>query len=253
MARIVLKISGEYLGGEKGFGFDEQVVDSVTNQIVKVHNRNVEIIIIIGGGNFFRGNKNISLIDRVAADNIGMLATIMNGLFLQSTLEKKGKKTRLMSSIETQKVAEPYIQRRAVRHLEKNRIVILSAGLGAPYFSTDTASVVRAKELGADMVIKGTKVDGVYDKDPVKHEDAKKFQSLTYNEFLTQNIKIMDSTAITFSQENQIPLYVLNITSSTSLVDFFEGKNPGTSISQEQSKEKFESFLKKIKLTHKTK
>ena len=248
MARIVLKISGEYLGGKKGFGFDEQVMESVTNQIVKVHDKNIEIIITMGGGNFFRGNKNISLIDRVAADNIGMLATVMNGLFLQSALEKKGKKTCLMSAIETKQVAETYIQKKAVRHLEKNRIVILSAGLGAPYFSTDTASVVRAKELGADMVIKGTKVDGVYDKDPVKHEDARKFQSLTYDEVLTQNLKIMDSTAITFSQENQVPLYVLNITSSTSLVDFFEGKNPGTSINQDQSKEKFESVSKKNKI-----
>ncbi len=250
MARIVLKISGEYLGGKKGFGFDEQIIDTLTDQILKVHNKNIEIVIIIGGGNFFRGKQKRILIDRVTADNIGMMATVMNGLFLQSTLEKKGKKTRLLSSIETKQVAEPYVQRRAIRHLEKNRIVILCAGLGAPYFSTDTASVVRAKELNADIVIKGTKVDGVYDKDPVKDETAKKFHSLTYSEVLAKNLGIMDSTSITFSQENQIPLYVLNITNSNSLVDFFEGKDLGTSINQDQSKEQFENFLKKINSTN---
>ena len=247
MLRVVLKISGEYLGGKKGFGIDYKIVDLLTEQIKNINDKkkNIEIAIIIGGGNFFRGADQQKLIERSAADNAGMLATVMNGLFLQSALEKKKQKTRLMSSIAIHQVAEPYIQRRAIRHLEKGRIVILSAGLGAPYFSTDTAAVVRAKEIDADLVVKGTKVDGVYNKDPVKYQDAEKFISVTYDEMLKQNIKIMDSTSITFSQENKIPIYVLDITSPRSLTDFFESKYPGTSIKADNADKRIEEILKK--------
>lgn len=232
MLRVLLKISGEYLGGEKGFGFDNKAVTSLAKQIKSIHDKKIEVILVIGGGNFFRGATHQNIINRSCSDNIGMMSTLINGVFLQSILEGIGKKTRLMSAIEINQVAETYIQRRALRHLEKGRIVILAAGLGAPYFSTDTAAVVRAKELNADLVVKGTKVDGVYNKDPIKYTDAKKFETLTYSDVLEKNINIMDSTSITFSKENKMPIYVLNITIKNTLIDFFDNKYSGTSIEE---------------------
>ncbi len=246
MLRILLKISGEYLGGVKKFGFDTDAIDSLINQITTIYNKNIQISIVLGGGNFFRGQKEQNIINRRAGDNIGMLATVMNGLFLQSALERQNIKTRLMTAIAINQIAEPYIPRKAIRHLEKNRIIILAAGLGLPHFSTDTASVVRAKELDTDIVIKCTKVDGVYDKDPIKFINAKKFTHITYDKIIEKKIEIMDSTAITFAKEQQLPLYVLNITTKKELINFFEKKYTGTAIHLQGRKDMIENTLKKI-------
>jgi uridylate kinase len=245
MLRVLLKISGEYFGGKKGSGFDVTAIDRIAKQIVAIHDKGVQIAIILGGGNFFRGATEAD-IDRKAGDNIGMLATVMNALYLQANLEKKKKKIRLMTAIAMNQVADPYITRKAIRHLEKGRIIILGAGLGVPHFSTDTASVVRAKELNADLVIKGTKVDGVFNKDPKQFSDAKKIPFITYNEIIKKNLVFMDSTAITFAKEQQLPIYVLNITSDNELINFFEKKYTGSSIYLQENKDIVKNILEKI-------
>jgi len=230
--RILLKLSGEYIAGKQGFGFCADVIDSLASQISEIHDLNVEIAIVIGGGNIFRGGNAKALkMERVTGDHIGMMATLMNGLCMQDALESKGKNTRLMSALTIPSVAEPYIKRRAIRHLEKKRIVILGAGTGNPYLTTDTAAALRAMEINADIMIKGTMVDGVYDKDPLLNKDAVKFNTLNYQDVLINQLAVMDSTAISFSRDNKLPLYVLNIGEQRALLKFLLGENNGTLVS----------------------
>lgn len=229
--RVLLKLSGEYLAGKQGFGFDYDVVDDLANQVVEIHDMGVEIGIVIGGGNIFRGaNPKKMAMERVSADHMGMLATIINSLCLQEALEGKGKEVRVMTGIDVRDVAEPYVKRRADRHLEKGRIVIFGGGTGNPYFSTDTAAVLRGQEINADVVIKGTKVDGVYDKDPAKNPDAKKYDELTYLNVLEQNLAVMDSTAITFCRDNNLPLFVVNTGNKGDLKKCVLGQKVGTNV-----------------------
>ncbi|KAK3604018.1 hypothetical protein CHS0354_026819 [Potamilus streckersoni] len=229
LTRILLKLSGEYLGGESGRGFDKQIIENLTDQIIEIHNTGTDVAIVVGGGNIFRGARSAGLdMERVTADQIGMLATVMNGLCLQDALERKDKKVRLMSAIDIPSFAESYIKRRAVRHLEKGRIIIFAAGTGNPYFSTDTAAALRAAEIKAEIIIKGTLVDGIYDKDPNKYDDAVKYDELTYTEVLVKELNVMDSTAISFCRDNKIPLYVLNLKQQSSLYNFLQGEHHGT-------------------------
>ena len=200
--RVVLKLSGEALAGNKGFGFDDDVIEEICLSIKQLHLLGVEIAIVVGGGNFWRGRSGTT-IDRASSDNIGMLGTVMNGLRVQGSLEEMGLDTRLMTAIDMKEVAEPYIRRRAVRHLEKGRIVIFSAGTGLPYFSTDTTASLRALEIGADVILLGkTGTDGIYDKDPNIYDDAVKYDKLTYKEILQQEIKIMDTTATSLAMDS---------------------------------------------------
>ena len=246
MVRVLIKISGEYLGGNKKFGFEKIAIQNLTKQITAIHKKDVQLAIILGGGNFFRGSKE-SIVNRRAGDNIGMLATVMNAICLQSALEEQKKRTRLMTAININQIAEPYIPRRAIRHLEKGRIIILGAGMGIPHFSTDTASVVRAKELDADIVIKGTKVDGIFNKDPHLYPQAKKFSFISYDEIVQKNLIVMDTTAITFSKEQELPIYVLNITTSNGLTNFFKKKYTGTFIDAKENDDIMETIKNKNK------
>ncbi|MGP1489301.1 MAG: UMP kinase, partial [Peptoanaerobacter stomatis] len=198
--RVLLKISGEALSGDKGFGFDEEMLKSVAISIKKILNEGVEVAIVVGGGNFFRGRTGKNM-DRAQADYIGMLATVMNSLALQSYLEAEGVSTRVQTSIEMRQVAEPYIRRRAIRHLSRKRVVIFSAGTGSPFFSTDTAAALRAVEIGADVLLLAKNVDGVYDSDPAINPNAKKYDKLTYMDVLSQNLKVMDLSAITLCMD----------------------------------------------------
>ena len=200
--RILLKLSGETLGGEQGSGFDYDTIRSLAESVIAVHNLNVEVGIVIGGGNIFRGARSTDgNIGRVAGDHMGMLATVINSICLQEMLEQRGVLTRVLSAIELNAIAEPYIKRRADRHLEKKRVVIFAAGTGNPYFTTDTAAVLRASEVGAEIVIKATKTNGVYDKDPLTHSDAVRYLKLNYDEVLNKNLQVMDATAIAFCRE----------------------------------------------------
>jgi len=209
--RIVLKISGEALaGGEHGYGLSAPVLKRIAHEVVAVHRAGVDVGIVVGGGNIFRGAEGGG-IDRVAADYMGMLATVINAVALQDAIEKAGVSTRVMSAIEMAKVAEPYIRRRAIRHLEKHLILIFAGGTGNPYFSTDTAAALRATEIDAEVVLKATKVDGVYDRDPRKDKRAKKFSRLTHMEAIRRRLKVMDLTALTMCQENRIPIVVFNM------------------------------------------
>ncbi|MBM3713459.1 MAG: UMP kinase, partial [Actinobacteria bacterium] len=211
--RILLKISGEALIGKLDFGIDPKIMDNIANQVKTVIEMDVEIAIVIGGGNFWRGvAASANGMDRTTADYIGMLATIMNALGLQDALEKKGVMTRVQSSITMQEIAEPFIRRRALRHLEKKRVIIFAGGTGNPYFSTDTAAALRALEINAEIMFKATKVDGVYDKDPKKYPDAKKYDELTFIEVLDKDLKILDSTATSLCMENNLPVIVFDIT-----------------------------------------
>ncbi len=235
--RIILKLSGEMLSGDGGFGFDKEAFDSVTHAIISVYQLEaMEVGIVVGGGNVFRGSQKFIDyygIQGVAGDHIGMLATMMNSLLLQQFLENNGIKTRVMSGIEANAVAEPYIQRRAIRHLEKGRVVIFAAGCGQTGITTDSAALFRAREVGADIVIKATKIDGVYDKDPMVHENALRYSCLSYNQMLTQNLRVMDSTSIGFGQDNDVPIMVVNINSPDTLVKAVCGENVGTLISSQ--------------------
>ncbi len=229
--RIVLKISGEALMGELGYGIDPDVNDSVAKQIKEVRADGVEIAVVIGGGNIFRGLKAASKgMDRATADYMGMLATMMNGLALQDALERQRVDTRVLTAIELRELAELYIRRRAVRHLEKGRVVIFVCGTGNPYFTTDTAAALRAIEIGADMIIKATKVDGVYSKDPVKYKDAKKFEQLGYLDFLKKRLKVMDATAVTLCMDNKLPIAVFNIKKKGNILRVIKGQKIGTII-----------------------
>ncbi|MBL4825695.1 MAG: UMP kinase [SAR324 cluster bacterium] len=229
--RILLKLSGETLGGERGSGFDYDTIRALVDSVVSVHNLGVEIGVVVGGGNIFRGSKSTEgNVGRVAGDHMGMLATVINSICLQEILEQRGVLTRVLSAIELNAIAEPYIKRRADRHLEKKRVVIFAAGTGNPYFTTDTAAVLRASEVGAEIVIKATKTNGVYDKDPLIHADAIRYEKLTYDEVLNKNLQVMDSTAIAFCRDNQLPILVLNYRESDSILRAVCGETIGTLI-----------------------
>lgn len=210
--RILLKISGEFLMGDREYGLDVETVDRIAEEVKAVRGLGIEVCIVVGGGNIFRGVSAAAYgMHRAAADNIGMLATVMNSIAFQNSLERIGVDTRVMSAIHMPNVCEPYIQRRAIRHLDKGRVVICAAGSGNPYFTTDTAAVLRALETSSDTFIKATKVDGVYDSDPVKNPDAQFLKKLSYNEVIDKNIKVMDHTAITLAKENGIPMVVFSL------------------------------------------
>ena len=227
--RILLKLSGEVFMGEKEFGLDNIVVDELSSEIKEVRDLGTEIAIVVGGGNIFRGlSASASGMDRSSADYMGMLATLINGLALQDSLEKKGVFTRVLSAIEMQAVAEPYIRRRAIRHLEKGRVIILAAGTGNPYFTTDTAASLRAMEISAGVILKGTKVDGVYDVDPLKEKSAIKFNEITYLDVLQKNLKVMDATAITMCMDNNLPIIVFNLKVRGNIKKIVMGEKIGT-------------------------
>ena len=224
--RVLLKLSGEVLSGKEKFGIDYSIVSSLANQIKVIHKKNIEVGIVIGGGNIFRGvsSENEGM-DRVSGDYIGMMATIMNSVALQNELEKLDCDTRVMSALSIRQLAEPYIRRRATRHLEKNRIVIFAGGTGNPYFTTDTAAALRAIEIKADIIIKGTKVNGVYDSDPFKNDHAIKYDSLSYKKVIDDELKVMDLTAITLCKENKLPISVININNKNNLESFLFSSN----------------------------
>tara|TARA_Y100001949_G_scaffold144950_1_gene127951 strand:- start:116 stop:826 length:711 start_codon:yes stop_codon:yes gene_type:complete len=229
--RILLKLSGETLGGEQGSGFDYDTIRSLAESVIAVHNLNVEVGIVIGGGNIFRGAKSTDgNIGRVAGDHMGMLATVINSICLQEMLEQRGVLTRVLSAIELNAIAEPYIKRRADRHLEKKRVVIFAAGTGNPYFTTDTAAVLRASEVGAEIVIKATKTNGVYDKDPLTHSDAVRYVKLNYDEVLNKNLQVMDATAIAFCRDNKLPIMVLDYRETDTILKAVCGESVGTLI-----------------------
>ncbi len=227
--RILLKLSGEALMGERQYGIDPKKLDSYAEEIKEVAEKGVEVAIVIGGGNIFRGLAGASQgMDRVQGDHMGMLATVINGLALQSALENKGIQTRLQSAIKINEVAEPFIRRRALRHLEKGRVVIFGGGTGNPYFTTDSAAVLRAIEIEADVILKGTRVDGIYTSDPEKDKSATKFDSITFEDVLTRGLKVMDSTAFTLSQENELPIVVFDMNKKGNLLRIVAGENIGT-------------------------
>ena len=229
--RILLKLSGEVLAGKQDFGIDPTKATQLANEIKSIHEMGVDIILIIGGGNIFRGLQAASKgMDRVTGDYLGMLATIMNAISLQDALEKTGVETRTLSAITVSQISEPYIRRRALRHLDKGRIVIVAGGTGNPYFTTDTAAALRATELKAQVLIKGTKVDGVFDKDPVVYSDAVRYNNVSFTEILGKNLRVMDLTAITLCKENALPICVFNINNKGDLKRVVEGKNIGTTI-----------------------
>ncbi len=227
--RVLLKLSGEALGGKSGFGIDVDEAESIANRVKQLYEMGVEVAIVIGAGNLWRGKQGLERgMDRSTADYMGMLATVMNSMALMDALERAGVFTRVLSAIEMRAIAEPYIRRRAIRHLEKGRVVIFGAGTGNPFFSTDTAAALRASEIDADVVIKATKVDGVYDADPKKNPDARKFEQLSYIEVLNRRLEVMDSTAITLCMENNLPILVLNLWDEKALVAALKGEKVGT-------------------------
>ena len=230
-SRVLLKLSGEVLANKYGFGIDPEKVAYLAEQIKPIYKSNIDIGLIIGAGNIFRGMEAAAGgMDRVTGDYLGMLATIMNAIALQDSLEKIGCQTRTLSAINITQIAEPYIRRRAIRHMEKGRIVIIAGGTGNPFFTTDSAAALRATELGSDILLKGTKVDGVYNKDPEKYTDARKYKKLTYNKVIQDNLRVMDMTAITLCKENNIPIKVFNIKNSGDLLDIVMGSKIGTTI-----------------------
>lgn len=226
--RVLIKLSGEALAGDKGFGMDDYAIENIAKVFKEVHDLGVQIAIVVGGGNFWRG-RNSGSMDRTTSDNIGMLGTVMNALRVQSALEDIGLETRVQTAIKMDEVAEPFIVRRANRHLEKGRIVIFAAGTGHPYFSTDTTSALRALEIEADVMLMGkTGTDGIYDKDPNKYDDAVKFDKLSYNEILSKNLQVMDAAATSLAQANNMPLVVFGIDEPENLVRVIKGENIGT-------------------------
>jgi uridylate kinase len=230
--RILLKLSGESLSGNEEFGINSRILDYITGEIIKVYRLGAEIGIVIGGGNIYRGlSAKAQGIDSVTGDYMGMLATIINSLALQNSLEKSGIFTRLISAIDMHKIAEPFIRRRAVRHLEKKRIVIFGAGTGNPYFTTDTAASLRALEINADVILKGTRVDGVYDSDPEKNSKAKMFRTISYAEVIKKQLKVMDLTAFTLCRENKIPIIVFNMNKKDNFKKVVTGGKVGSIVS----------------------
>ncbi|MCB4203934.1 UMP kinase [Deferribacterales bacterium Es71-Z0220] len=234
--RILLKLSGEALMGKQQFGIDGETVKYIAEEIKKVHELGVNIGVVVGGGNIFRGvSESAKGMDRVSADYMGMLATVINSLALQNALENIGVPTRVQTAIEMREIAEPFIRRRAMRHFEKNRVVIFGAGTGNPYFTTDTAATLRASEINAEVVLKATKVDGIYDADPVKDKDAKKFDEITYLDVLNKGLKVMDSTAISMCMDNKIPIIVFDLYGKDNILNIVLGKQIGTLVEEEHA------------------
>lgn len=230
--RILLKLSGEALAGNKGFGVETERIHAIAAELAEVQQLGVQIAIVVGGGNFFRGVADQARhMDRVSADHMGMLATVINALALQDALEKAGVYTRVMSAIEMNQVAEPFIRRRAIRHLEKERVVIFAAGTGSPYFSTDSAASLRAMEIKADAILKGTKVDGIYDADPFLVKDAKMFDQISYLDILKKGLKVMDSTAISLCKDNNLPIVVFNMNTPGNIKRVVTGEKVGSLVS----------------------
>jgi uridylate kinase len=226
--RVLLKLSGEALMGDQGYGIDPQVVQYLANEIKEIAS-GLQLSLVIGGGNIFRGvAASAKGMDRVAADQMGMMATLVNAVALQDAMEKKGIDTRLLSAIEVRTIAEPFIRRRAIRHLEKGRVVIFAAGTGNPYFSTDTAAALRAMEMHADIILKATKVDGIYDRDPKKFPDAKKFDELTYMDVLSRHLQVMDSTAISLCMDNRMPIIVFDLKEKGNIKRIIYGEKIGS-------------------------
>ncbi len=231
--RILLKLSGESLTGKKEFGIDATILNRFATEVEKAYRENVQIAIVIGGGNIFRGlSDKAREMDRVQADYMGMLATVINSLALQDALESRNIPTRVMTAIEMNEIAEPFIRRRAIRHLEKNRVVIFAAGTGNPYFTTDTAAVLRAIEIEADVIFKGTRVDGVYSEDPEKVKDALKFDKISYMDVVNRGLKVMDTTAITLSMDNKLPIIVFNFNTEDNLCKILRGEAIGTKVQE---------------------
>ena len=231
--RVLLKISGEALQGNVGYGIDPHVVDSIALQLKEIKNMGVELAVVIGGGNIFRGlEASARGMDRSTADYMGMLATVINGMALQDALERKGAFTRVQTAIAMEALAEPYIRRRAIRHLEKGRIVILAGGTGNPYFTTDTTAALRAIELGAEVILKATKVDGIYSADPKKNKNAKRFSKLRYIEVLKKGLKVMDATAISLCMDNNLPIVVFDLMKHGNIRRVVIGENIGTTVSK---------------------
>jgi len=229
--RILLKLSGEALAGEQGFGINSDIVQEIASEIAEVNRLGVQTGIVIGGGNIFRGlAASKAGFDRVSADYMGMLATVINALALQDAIEKEGLETRVLTAIKMEEIAEPFIRRRAIRHLEKGRVAIFAGGTGNPYFTTDTTAVLRAIEVEAEVILKGTKVDGVYDKDPMKYAQAKKFENLSYLEVVEQGLQVMDFTAVTLSMDNDLPIHVFNMTVPHNLKRVVMGEQIGTQV-----------------------
>ncbi len=234
--RVLLKLSGEAMAGARSFGLDSERVAELAAEIDAVRALGVQLGIVLGGGNFFRGVSEAARdMDRVAADHMGMLATVINGVALQDALERLGCTTRLMTAIEMRQVAEPFIRRRAIRHLEKGRIVVFAAGTGSPYFSTDTAATLRAMEIKADVILKGTKVDGVYDADPIKVKDARKFEQISYLDVLSRGLGVMDSTAISMCRDNNLPIIVFNLNQHGNLARVVMGEKIGSLVTSASS------------------
>ncbi|QJT09163.1 UMP kinase [Oceanidesulfovibrio marinus] len=233
-SRILLKLSGEALAGDLSFGIDPGTVNAISKEIAEVVAEGVEVALVIGGGNIFRGMAASEQgMDRANADYMGMLATAMNSLALQDSLEKQGLETRVLSAITMREVAEPYIRRRAIRHLEKSRVVIFAAGTGNPFFTTDTAAALRAMEIKADAILKGTKVDGVYDKDPVKNPDAVRYENLTHMDALKDQLRVMDATALSLAMDNNLPIVVFNLFTQGNIKRVVHGENVGTLVQGE--------------------
>lgn len=233
--RVLLKLSGEALAGERSFGISPDVIDRIAKEIKVVHELGVEIAIVLGGGNIFRGIAGTAQgMDRSTSDYMGMLATVINSMALQDCLEKLGVYTRVMSAIEMNKICEPYIKRRAVRHLEKARVVIFAAGTGNPYFTTDTAASLRAMEVGAEVIMKATKVDGVYDSDPMKNPKAKMYKSLDYLDVLKDNLQVMDSTAISLCMDHNLPILVFNLNTADNFKRVIMGEEIGTFVRRQK-------------------
>lgn len=227
--RILLKVSGEMLAGEQGYGIQPSVLEGLAEEIAAVVTMGVQVAVVIGGGNIFRGiAASATGMERASADYMGMLATVLNALALQNALERKGTSTRVQSAIEMRQLAEGYIRRRAIRHLEKNRVVIFAGGTGNPYFSTDTAAALRAMEIGAQVIMKGTKVDGIYDSDPLTNANAKKYADIPFMTILSQNLKVMDSTAVSLCMDNHLPLIVFNLKEKGNFERVVRGEPIGT-------------------------
>lgn len=234
--RMLLKLSGEALMGEQEFGISSDAIKIYAKQIKEIYDTGMELAIVIGAGNIFRGLSGTDQgVDRVTGDHMGMLATVINSLALQNAIEQLGIQTRVLSAIEMPKIAEPFIKRRAERHLEKGRVVIFGAGTGNPYFTTDTAAALRAIEIGADLVAKATKVDGIYDKDPVKHADAVKYDAVSYDEVLAKDLKVMDATAISLCRENKLPILVFNLLQEGNMNKVIYGEAIGTKVVEKDS------------------
>ena len=232
-SRIMIKLSGEALLGKKEFGIDSGVVDKIAKDIAKISSNKVQICIVVGGGNIFRGVAGASQgIERGTADSMGMLATVINAMAIQNSIEKNNVTSRVLSAVPMQTVCEPFIRRRAIRHLEKGRVVIFAGGTGNPYFTTDTAAALRAAEMNCSVLMKGTKVDGVYNQDPVKHANAKRYKNISYSKVLSDNLQIMDAAAISLARDNNIPIIVFSINSKNALSSIISGRGVSTLISE---------------------